>query len=175
MDKSEDIKELAVALCKAQSEMGGASKGADNPFFKTKYADLKAVVKAVKQPFSDNGLSYTQFPIEDGGRIGIETILMHNSGQWLSNRFTVQLNKQDAQGAGSAITYCRRYALQAIAGIPSEDDDGNGASPQQGDKAAPNQLDAIARQWVDAARADRGVLDQLKNEPEYRKFIESHL
>lgn len=128
MDKSETIKNIAIAMNKAQSEMGGAHKGANNPFFKSKYADLGAVIQAVKQPFADNGLSYVQFPIEEGGRIGIETILMHISGEWLSNSFTVNLTKQDAQGAGSAITYCRRYGLQAVAGIPSEDDDGNAAS-----------------------------------------------
>jgi len=128
MNKSESIKELAIAMNKAQAEMTGAKKGAENPFFKSKYADLKEVIKAVKLPFADNGLSYVQFPIEENGRIGIETILMHTSGEWLSNSFTVQLTKQDAQGAGSAITYCRRYGLQAVAGIPSEDDDGNAAS-----------------------------------------------
>ena len=128
MNKSDSIKNLAVAMCKAQAEMGGAHKGANNPFFKSKYADLSAVVQAVKEPFANNGLSYVQFPIEEGGRIGVETILMHESGEWLSNSFTVALTKQDAQGAGSAITYCRRYGLQAIAGIPSEDDDGNNAS-----------------------------------------------
>ncbi len=53
---------------------------------------------------------------------------MHSSGEFLSNSFTVALSKQDAQAAGSALTYCRRYSLQAIAGIPSEDDDGNSAS-----------------------------------------------
>ena len=128
MNKSESIKSLSLAMCKAQLEMGGASKSANNPFFKSKYADLSEVVKAVKEPFANNGLSYVQFPIEDNGRIGVETILMHDSGEWLSSSYTVQLTKQDAQGAGSAITYCRRYALQAIAGIPSEDDDGNSAS-----------------------------------------------
>jgi len=128
MNKSESIKQLAVAMNKAQSEMTGAAKSKTNPFFKSKYADLKAVIEAIKTPFADNGLSYVQFPIEDNGRIGIETILMHSSGEWLSNSFTVQLTKQDAQGAGSAITYCRRYGLQAVAGIPSEDDDGNAAS-----------------------------------------------
>lgn len=132
MEKSESIKHLALALNKAQSEMGGAKKAENNPFFKSKYADLKEVVKAVKEPFANNGLSYTQFPIENNGRIGVETILMHESGEYIANSFTVNLSKQDAQGAGSAITYCRRYALQAIAGIPSEDDDGNAASqPQQ--------------------------------------------
>lgn len=135
MQKSESIKELALALNKAQSEMGGAKKGKDNPFFKSKYSDLSEVVKAVKEPFANNGLSYTQFPIENNGRIGVETILMHESGEYISNQFTVNLTKQDAQGAGSAITYCRRYALQAIAGIPSEDDDGNAASQQQAKKS----------------------------------------
>lgn len=127
MEKSESIKSLAVAMCKAQSQMGGAHKGANNPFFKSKYADLGEVVKAVKEPFADNGLSYVQFPINDGEKIGVETILMHESGEWLLNRFTVKASKQDAQGAGSVITYCRRYGLQAVAGIPSEDDDGNGS------------------------------------------------
>jgi hypothetical protein len=143
MNKSESIKNLALALNKAQAEMGGAKKGKDNPFFKSKYADLSEVVQAVKEPFANNGLSYVQFPIEQGGRIGVETILMHESGEYLSNEFTVNLSKQDAQGAGSAITYCRRYALQAIAGIPSEDDDGNAASqPQKQDDNKPWYNDA---------------------------------
>lgn len=128
MDKSESIKELATALCKAQATMSGAKKNSENPYFHSAYSDLGSVVNAVKEPFADNGLSYAQFPVEDQGRIGIETILMHVSGEWISNSFTVQLTKQDAQGAGSAITYCRRYSLQAVAGIPSEDDDGNNAS-----------------------------------------------
>lgn len=145
MNKSDSIKALAMALCKAQAEMGGAKKGKDNPFFKSKYSDLSSVVAAIKEPFANNGLSYVQFPIEDSGRIGIETMLMHESGEYLSQSFTVQLTKQDAQGAGSALTYCRRYSLQAVAGIPSEDDDGNNAAKQS--KKAPvineNQITAL--------------------------------
>lgn len=126
MEKSESIKNLAMAMSKAQGEMGGAVKAKNNPFFKSKYADLSAVIQAVKEPFANNGLSYVQFPINDNEKIGVETILMHSSGEFLSTSYTVKANKQDAQGAGSVITYCRRYALQSIAGIPSEDDDGNG-------------------------------------------------
>lgn len=158
MNKSESIKNIAIAMCKAQSEMGGVSKGANNIFFKSKYADLSAIVQAVKEPFSNNGLSYVQFPIEQGGRIGVETILMHESGEYLSNEFTVQLSKQDAQGAGSAITYCRRYGLQSIAGIPSEDDDGNSASQQNNKKVAPTADDMS---WVNAVKADPKVIEQI--------------
>ncbi|MCP3700960.1 MAG: single-stranded DNA-binding protein [Aliivibrio sp.] len=159
MQKSESIKAIASALNKAQNEMSGAHKAKDNPFFKSKYADLAEVVKAVKEPFANNGLSYVQFPIEKDGRIGIETILMHESGEFMSNEFTVQLTKQDAQGAGSAITYCRRYALQSVAGIPSEDDDGNAASPQ------PNQKQDDDKPWYDDSNWEvdkQGVTNAIK-------------
>jgi hypothetical protein len=64
MNSSIEINELATALCQAQSQMGGAVKDSSNPFFKSNYADLTSVIKAIKQPFSDNGLSYSQFPSE---------------------------------------------------------------------------------------------------------------
>lgn len=128
MNKSESIKELASALNKAQAEMSGAKKKATNPFFKSKYSDMNAVVDAIRQPFCDNGLSYSQFPLFESGCVGVETILMHESGEWISSILMLPMTKQDPQAAGSAITYARRYSLQSIAGIPSEDDDGNNAS-----------------------------------------------
>ena len=167
MNKSDSIKNLAVAMCSAQAEMGGAAKGAANPFFKSKYADLSSVVQAIKEPFANHGLSYVQFPIEDGGRVGIETILMHESGEWLSNSFTVQLTKQDAQGAGSAITYCRRYGLQAVAGIPSEDDDGNAASKSK----IPTKDDMA---WVKSINMKLASLDDI-TDPNYKSYIKGLL
>ena len=125
MNKSDSIKELATALNKAQAEMSGAKKKATNPYFKVKYSDLNAVVDAIRIPFCDNGLSYSQFPLFDSGCVGVETILMHESGEWISSVLMLPMVKQDPQAAGSAITYARRYSLQSIAGIPSEDDDGN--------------------------------------------------
>ena len=167
MNKSESIKHLAIAMCSAQSEMGGAAKGAANPFFKSKYADLSSVVQAIKEPFANHGLSYVQFPVEDGGRVGIETILMHESGEWLSSSFTVQLTKQDAQGAGSAITYCRRYGLQAVAGIPSEDDDGNAASKSK----SPTRDDMA---WVKSINMKMASLEDITDDS-YRKKIKGLL
>ena len=168
MNKSESIAELAKALCKAQGEMSGAAKVSNNPFFKSKYADLKEVIKAIKEPFANNGLSYVQFPIEEGGRIGIETILMHESGEYLSNSFTVNLSKQDAQGAGSAITYCRRYGLQAVAGIPSEDDDGNNASQKNEVKAYVLTDTDIG--WIEAVKGNAAILNQITDQA-YKAMI----
>lgn len=128
MERSESIKHLAAALNKAQAEMSGAKKEKENPFFKSSYADLNAVVDAIRVPFAENGLSYSQFPVMEESRVGVETILMHESGEFIASTLMLPTGKLDAQAAGSAITYARRYALQAVAGIPSEDDDGNQAT-----------------------------------------------
>lgn len=128
MEKSETISKLAPALCKAQSQMVGAKKSAANPFFKSKYANLEEVIQVVKDAFSGNGLSFVQFPISGEGTAGVETIIMHDSGEFISNKFLLKCAKVDPQGMGSAITYARRYGLQSACGIPSEDDDGNAAS-----------------------------------------------
>lgn len=134
MTKSEQINELAAALAKAQGQMEGAKKDSDNPFFKSKYADLSSVVDAIRGAFAEHGLSYVQLPEPcEGEEVAVDTVLMHSSGQWISSRTVVPVTKKDAQGYGSALTYARRYGLQAIAGVAAEDDDGNaatGARPQ---------------------------------------------
>ena len=144
MKTSETIDELAKALVKAQSQMGGAVADSNNPFFKSKYADLGSVVKAIKEPFCDNGLSYVQFPCTSERGVGVTTRLIHVSGQWLEQEYTLPLTKQDPQAAGSAITYARRYALQAIAGIPTADDDGEAAMQRNVVHQKPQQSKAKA-------------------------------
>ena len=125
MKQSESITELATALCLAQAEMGGAVKDSNNPFFNTSYADLTSVIKVIKQPFANHGLSFVQLPVtSDGGKgVGVATMLMHNSGQWIQSEYLLPMDKITPQGAGSAITYARRYALQSLVGIPAVDDD----------------------------------------------------
>ena len=130
MEKSETIKELAIALAKAQSKVKGAIKDSSNPFFKSKYADLQSVWDAIREPFTSNGLSITQLTGEASDGVLIETVLLHASGEWISSRLVMKPVKNDPQGIGSAITYGRRYGLQAIAGVCPEDDDGNRASGQ---------------------------------------------
>lgn len=130
MNQSETIDKLSGALCKAQSAIGGAVKDAANPFFKSKYADLGSVVKAIKEPASENGLSYVQFPFAEDNRIGITTRLIHTSGQWLEQTFAIPIAKIDPQSAGSVLTYFRRYSLAAVFGVPQVDDDAEAAMYQ---------------------------------------------
>ena len=125
MKQSESITDLATALCLAQAEMGGAIKDSNNPFFKSSYADLTSVIKVIKEPFAKYGLSFVQLPVTSAGGngIGVSTMLMHKSGQWLQGEYLLPMDKVTPQGAASSITYARRYALQSLVGIPSVDDD----------------------------------------------------
>lgn len=137
MNKSETIANLAQALSKAQGQMGSAKKDADNPYFKSKYADLASVVDAIKEPLSKNGLAYSQLPFVDEHGVHVETILMHLSGEWVSSKLTMRPVKTDPQGVGSTLTYARRYGLQSMVGIAADDDDdGNLGSGNLG-KAPP--------------------------------------
>ena len=131
MKTSETVAAIQAAFTKAQSEMGGAVKDSSNPFFKSKYADLVAVIKAIKEPFEKNDLSYMQFPVTTPEGIGVITRINHKSGEFIESEFTLPLVKLDPQAAGSAITYARRYALQAICGVPAVDDDAEMAMVRQ--------------------------------------------
>lgn len=134
MQKSEQINELATALAKAQASVKAALKDHSNPFFKSKYADLSSVWEACRKALSENGLSVSQLPSTgEGQAVGLETMLLHSSGQWLSEKMTAPVAKWDAQGIGSAITYLRRYALAAMVGVVAdEDDDGEKAVGRNG-------------------------------------------
>jgi hypothetical protein len=135
--------------------MGGAVKDSANPFFKSSYADLTSVIKAIKQPFADNGLSYTQFPVSNENGVGVSTRLMHISGQWLEMEYTLPTVKKDPQASGSAITYARRYALQSIAGIPTADDDAESAMLRGDDKKVVSDDQIIAiKKLLDETGAD---------------------
>lgn len=133
MDKSEQINELATALSKAQGVIIPASKDADNPFFKSKYADLASVWEVAREPLYKNGLAIIQLPSAEGNIVTLETILIHSSGQFVSSKLTMVAKDAGPQAIGSCITYLRRYALSSVVGIASEiDDDGNSATNVNG-------------------------------------------
>ena len=128
MKTSEQINEIAEALAAAQGEILNPNKSAENPFFKSKYADLAEVLNVVRPAFSKHGLSVVQMPYSsDDGGIGVTTMISHKSGQWMqgSLELPLQVAKNVNQDAGSAITYMRRYALAAACGVAQEDLDSN--------------------------------------------------
>lgn len=132
MEMSTNIADLAAALAKAQGEMRNAAKSSDNPYFKSKYADLAEVINVSREPLAKNGLSVMQ--ANEGvsnGYMSVTTLLMHSSGQYIKTTGSFPIGKQDAQGNGSALTYARRYSLAAMLGIAQEDDDGNAACETQ--------------------------------------------
>lgn len=127
MNHSENINEIASALAKAQAAIEGAVKGNVNPAFRSKYADLGAVWDAIREPLSAASIAVVQGLERTESGVACTTLLAHSSGQWIRDTFEVPVTKQDAQGFGSAATYCRRYSLMAMVGIAPVDDDGNGA------------------------------------------------
>ena len=122
--QSEQISELAKALCKVQAEVSGAKKGSTNPFFKSKYADLSSIIEASKASLASHGLAVTQwFNESNESTVRVCTTLMHESGQFLTSHLDIPLVKKDPQAMGSAITYGRRYSLAAILNMAQIDDD----------------------------------------------------
>jgi hypothetical protein len=151
MEKSNEIKNLATALNAFQGEVSKIAKTSVNPFFKSKYASLSDILDVIREPLTNNGLSFVQFP---KGKYGLETMLLHNSGEWLSESYEMKPTKEDPQGAGSVITYQRRYALGAILGLNiDEDDDGNKASePTPQETKAKKWLNPKTPEWNEAIK-----------------------
>jgi len=126
---------LLEALSKMQGVLDNAKKESDNPYFKSKYADLAQCLSVAKKPMADNGLSISQHCTFDGNFVQCVTVLGHSSGQMMVSTLNVPVAKKDAQGIGSSITYARRYALSSIIGLTQKDDDGEGSVGRTEDDA----------------------------------------
>ncbi|HEY6018690.1 MAG TPA: ERF family protein [Candidatus Paceibacterota bacterium] len=120
--------ELFAALSKAQAEIENASKNANNPHFRSKYADLAEVLTTIRDTFPRHGLSLIQSPSFDGAMCHVTTLVAHDKGGYLLSQASCVPAKSDAQGIGAATTYLRRYGASAMAGIAQEDDDGQSAA-----------------------------------------------
>jgi hypothetical protein len=139
MNKSDSIVEISKALAKFQAKVKQPLKDADNPFFKSKYVPLESVVEAITNEAPNHGLSFVQWALNDEqGRVGVATMLMHESGEFIEfDPVFMNAEKNTPQGAGSLITYLKRYSLSAVFGITSDQDDdanessGNNNKPKQ--------------------------------------------
>ncbi len=140
MIKSDSIANLTKALSEFQAEVTNPANTATNPFFKSKYAPLNEILALVRPILGKYGLSIIQEPSTAGTDVIVKTILTHASGEFIeSDPLTLKMEKVTAQGAGSAITYARRYAISAILGLSSEDDDDGNRAEDSGKKSDSNQ------------------------------------
>jgi hypothetical protein len=138
MMQSQTIGEIAKALSKAQGEFSVVKKECENPFFKSKYADLAACIDATRAALSANGLAVIQLTKIVNDKTVLETTIAHSSGEFITGEYLVQPTKQDPQAMGSALTYARRFSFCGMLSIAAEaeDDDGNNAS---GNKKEPEK------------------------------------
>lgn len=181
MLRSPSIATLASALAKAQGEIKAASKDAANPFFKSHYSTLASIIDVIRKPFADNGIAFMQMARTAEGGVEVETVFVVKAeagDEFVSEVIFLPVAKADAQGIGSAITYAKRYALQAMAGVPSEDDDGNAAAASVKTlrdrgievlaKAAKKGQDALKAAWeglgADVRKACANDLPKYKEE-----------
>lgn len=190
MKRSENISALAKALSAFQGEVDNATKRSNNPFFGSKYADLGEVLDTIREPMSRHGLALTQLLSfnELTAMVSVETILMHESGEWLSevscapalpmivDKFTKE-KAITSQSIGNAATYLRRYAASAIAGIAQEDDDGNVDKKTAGAQSAEpvwstdenTEFDALLKRMEQAFKDLDALPEYLKVEHTWRE------
>lgn len=161
MNKSESIAKLSAALVKASFHLSNPPFDSTNPHFKNKYASLAGTRDHLSGALSNWGLAVIQ--LVGSGERGptVETMLIHESGEWISERLEMPASKQDAQGWGSATTYARRYALMGICGVVGDvDDDGNEASK-------PTKPTAI-KQGAGAITPTTGTWDEMDADTQKR-------
>jgi len=154
MITSEKIDELAKALNKVQSELQSAKNDAVNPFFKSKYATFGSVWDVVRDPMVKNGLCLTQNALSCPEGVSVVSRLIHESGQYIEyGPLIVPMAKKDAHATGSGISYAKRYALVAIFGVVTDDDDDGNAAVKPTNKSIPHvkKEDFLAKYGKDDA------------------------
>jgi len=156
---------LFKAIAAAQGEFSTVEKSAKNPHFNSKFAPLDSIIEMIRPILPRHGLSVIQFTDipESGNGIIIETIISHESGQYISGRLQMPTVKNDPQGYGSSISYGRRYSLGAALGIVSDEDvDGNQTeAPEK--KPRPAQQPSKPAQQPNADPKDAEYHERIKD------------
>lgn len=141
MKTSESISKIAPAILIAQKSMGTAVKDSKNPFFKSKFADLNAIREVTIPVLNENGISVLQPTISIDNKQFVQTTLLHESGEYIASLTEIVSAKQnDPQAYGSAVSYARRYGLQALMCVGAEDDDGEKSMSRPSVKAETSQV-----------------------------------
>ena len=157
-----DVSKLAKALVAFRAEIEPIGFDSSNPHFGNRFASLGAIHRAIDPLMAKHGITIIQFPVTQENRIGVNTILIHDSGQSIQQEFTLPLQKNDPQGGGAAITYARRYAISAALGLVSEEDtDAEAAMDRRSSvRRTPNPRERKNKQLDHLSKSQR---DQMKH------------
>ena len=129
-----DHKNIYMALAAAQAEMGKVVKGATNPHFKSKYADLADVMQVAIPALNAHGVAPWHSVIVVNELNYMRTTLSHGATDTHINcDVPLLVSKADMQGMKSATTYAKRIGIESLTGIAPDDDDGNGAAKSAND------------------------------------------
>lgn len=183
--QSEIINDLVTALAKAQGSYPSIGADRENPYFKSNYADLDMILKAIRPALSSNGLSFVQDTrfTEDGSTI-LHSRIYHATGQWLETRARILPVKNTPQEYGSCLTYNKRYQAMALLGVtvakdPTDDDaeiamiharevvakgPSNKYNPKDNshETITKEQIEELEYELADAADLGEMVLDKLQ-------------
>jgi len=141
MNHSDQLDKIAPALVKLGARLGNPAFDSTNPFFQSEYVSLAGLIDHCREPLAELGLTIRQFPVGVGG---VETIILHESGQWMSEIAVFATTPKDPQAAVAAVSYGRRSGYAAIAAIAGEpDDDGNQASGRESPATKPAPAPAV--------------------------------
>jgi len=159
MEKSESIASLSKALVKAQSEFDAVKMNATNPFYHSKYADLGSVIQTCKPVLKANGLAVSQLVNGNTNQVGITTMLIHESGEYLSSEVVVPIQGQNiAQEAGKVVSYLRRYALASVLGLYS-DEDTDAEKKHEAKVESKTATETFAKEvGAEVSKIDKGVM-----------------
>lgn len=172
--QSDTITKLAPALVAANGQLTAVAKDSVNPAFRSKYVSLDALMAEVRPVLAEHGLCVMQsvaHPETNEGRlvgINVETRIIHASGEWVASTVVVPVAKSDPQGAGSAITYGRRYGLSAALGLTAEDDDGEAAT--QATRNATYKAERKAAPMVETPAPTQRLFETVPTTPRAKAF-----
>ena len=160
-NKSESISKIAAALVAFSGDIKAIEKDGNNPHFRSTYATLDNMIDETKPLLKKHGLTVMQFPGGDGEKVTVRTMILHESGEFIeSEPLTLKAVKMDPQGAGSAITYARRYSYAAALSLSLGDDDDGNAASQPTTRPAQTQQSRPAQTHTHQQQSDHAAIQQ---------------
>lgn len=174
MKFSENSLKIKKAIFAVKKELKSVAKTSNNPFFKSKYADLNAHLDVAEPLLEQHGCFIVQghrFDGVFGKTVGVTQIIHAESGEWYESEMELVMAKNDMQNLGACSTYSRRFNLSAMLAMKAEDDDGNSASAKETKKSTQveTELGFDKPATKEAPKASGTITEAIKKAPSFKR------